>query len=102
MYKIISIETEALKKVMNEGKKLSGVIMFDEAIGLPVFKAFNGRRRKSDRVIQTLEHGWLKESSKRYKVYESIPKELGVRTVCKVLNREVFEVHEALEKVVKE
>ncbi|MBQ4041494.1 MAG: hypothetical protein II626_02545 [Prevotella sp.] len=102
MYKIISIETEALKKVMNEGKKLSGVIMFDEAIGLPVFKPFNGRRRKSDRVVKVLEHGWLKESAKRYKVYESIPKELGVRTVCKVLNREVFEVHEALEKVVKE
>ncbi|MBO7052764.1 MAG: hypothetical protein J6W24_08910 [Prevotella sp.] len=101
MYKIISIEAEALQKVINEGKKLPGVIMFDEATGLPVFKPFNGRRRKSDRVIRTLEHGWLKESAKRYKVYESIPKELGVRTVCKVLNREVFEVHEALERAVK-
>jgi hypothetical protein len=43
-----------------------------------------------------LEHGWVKESAERIKVYESIPKNLGTARVMAVLDRESDEVKEAL------
>ena len=46
------------------------------------------RVKKRDRLIRCLEHGWVKESTERIKVYESIPKGLGTARVVSILDRE--------------
>lgn len=62
------------------------------------FTAYNrtAKRHHKDRTIKFLEHGWVKESRERYKVYESIPKRLGTVSVCATLEREMKEVEQAL------
>jgi hypothetical protein len=52
--------------------------------------------KPDDRLVCRLEHGWVKESAERIKVYESIPKNLGTARVMAVLDRESDEVKEAL------
>ncbi len=59
------------------------------------FKRSHGRRRK-DQMIKTLEHGWVKESAKQIKVYNSIPKKLGTKRIVKVLERETKVAAEAI------
>ena len=69
------------------------------------FVAYNRtkKRRAKDRLIRELEHGWVKESHERIKVYESIPKRIGTVRVCMALEREVKEAQQALrmEEVMK-
>ena len=62
------------------------------------FRAFNRkpRVRIKDRLIRLLEHGWVKESAQRIKVYESIPKDLGTPRVMNVLEREMKEAKNAI------
>ena len=81
------------------GKRVEGVLFMDESTGRLTFKAYNRtclKRRAKDRLIRLLEHGWVKESAERIKVYESIPKNLGTARVMAVLDRESDEVKEAL------
>ena len=47
-------------------------------------------------LIRRLEHGWVKESMERIKVYESIPKEIGTSRVLAVIDRETNEAKNAL------
>jgi hypothetical protein len=54
------------------------------------------RVRVRDRLIRRLEHGWVKESVERIKVYESIPKEIGTPRILAVIDRETKEAKEAL------
>ena len=49
-----------------------------------------------DRLIRVLEHGWVKESTERIKVYDSIPKVLGTARVMSVLDREMDTAKDAL------
>ena len=46
------------------------------------------RRLYCDRLIRRLEHGWVRESVERIKVFESIPKDLGTSRVISVMDRE--------------
>lgn len=50
----------------------------------------------SDRLIHRLEHGWVKESKERIKLFESLPKELGTARVMAVIDRETREAKNAL------
>ena len=70
----------------------------DEWTGRLSFKAYNISPRKPlrNRLIRLLEHGWVKESPERIKVYESIPKHLGTARVMSVLDREVKVAKDAL------
>ena len=79
-------------------KRLEGVLYFDQDTGKLMFKAYNRkpRLRLKDRLIRVLEHGWVKESEQRIKVYESIPKDLGTARVMSVLDREMKEAKSAL------
>ena len=47
-------------------------------------------------LIRRLEHGWVKESVERIKVYESIPKDIGTAKVLAVIDRETKEAKNAL------
>ena len=84
------------------GKRVEGVLFMDENTGRLTFKAYNRKSKKRwrDRVIQYLEHGWVKESAERIKVYESIPKVMGTARIMGILDREIKTVKEAL--IVKE
>ena len=79
-------------------KRVEGVLYVDENTGRLTFKAYN-RKPKSlqrNRLICLLEHGWVKESAERIKVYESIPKVLGTMKVTGVLDREIRDAQNAL------
>jgi hypothetical protein len=54
------------------------------------------RRLYCDRLIRKLEHGWVRESVERIKVYESIPKEIGTPRILAVIDRETKEAKDAL------
>ena len=54
------------------------------------------RRLYCDRLIRKLEHGWVKESVERIKVYESIPKEIGTPRILAVIDRETKEAKNAI------
>ena len=97
----VEISNETLQAVMN-GKRVEGSLRLQlssmgthSEIG---FKAYNRKpqQKHHDRLIQTLEHGWVKESVERIKMYQSIPKNLGTVRVCKTMERETQEAKDAL------
>ena len=70
------------------------------------FTPYNRKPRGSqDKVICQLENGWLKESPRRIKFYNSVKKELGCRMVDVVMHRdlksamEVMEIQEILDNI---
>jgi len=88
---------ELLKKIATE-RRAEGVLYIDENTGRLTFKAYNRKSKKRwrDRIIQYLEHGWVKESKERIKVYESIPKIIGTTRMMGVLDREIKTAKDAL------
>lgn len=95
--KYIVIPEEILIRLA-EGKYVEGSLHRDKFTGSITFNVYNRkpRIRLRNRLIRVLEHGWVKESEQRIKVYESIPKELGTARVMSVLDREMKEAKSAL------
>ena len=62
------------------------------------FKAYNRKPRNQyrDRLIYKTEHGWIKESKERIKLFESVPKELGTPRIIGVIERDVRQGKHAL------
>ena len=78
-------------------QRVQGVLYIDEGTGKLTFKPYYSRgQHAKDRLIRPLEHGWVRESKERFKVFHSVPKELGVPRVMNVLDREQQEVKSAL------
>ena len=97
-YVFVMNAIELLQKLVS-GKRVEGVLYIDQDTGRLTFKAWNRKspkHRVKDRLIRLLEHGWVKESAERIKVYESIPKVLGTARVMDVLDRESEEIKDAL------
>ena len=78
---------------LKKGKRIEGVLYVDKNTGVPTFKAYNrtSKPRPKDKVLRYLEHGWVKESSERIKVFESKPKRLGAAPMIMTLERETKE-----------
>ena len=94
-----------MAKLLKE-KRVEGVLYLDQDTGKLTFKAYNRQPRdRHERVVCQLENGWLKESPKRYKFYNSVRKDLGRRQVDVVMHRElnaamqVLEIEEMLDNV---
>ena len=89
---------EEILTSLAEGRYVQGALYRDEITGKITFKAYNRkpRVRLKDRIIRYLEHGWVKESPDRIKVYESLPKNIGTARMMSVLEREAKEVKNAL------
>ena len=89
---------DLLKKVQG-GKYVEGALFIDKSTGQLSFKAYTRQPRKRlvDRLIQALEHGWVKESPERIKVFVSLPKVIGLRRIKTVLDRENKEAQSAIE-----
>ena len=85
-------------EALASGKRLVGELYIDEATRQLTFRAYNrqSRKRKKDKLIRYLEHGWVKESTKNLKYYESIPKKIGMASVISVLERDTKVAKEAL------
>ena len=80
-----------------EGKCVEGSLRRDQWTGVVTFKAFNRKPRGSqDKVICQLENGWLKESPRRIKFYNSVKKELDLLTIDHVMKRELKTAMRAL------
>ena len=66
--------------------------------GKVTFRPYQRQSRvKHERVVCQLENGWLKESTQRYKFYNSVRKDLGRRLVNVVMQRELNAAMQALE-----
>ena len=101
--KIIKIRNEQeIINVLQSGHRVEGRLMLivaGDGQKHIEFMAYNrsNRRRPQDRSIADLEHGWVKESTNRIKVFESIPKKLGTVRICSALQREIKEAQNILQ-----
>ena len=88
---------EMLKRIKG-GKRVEGVMFIDKNTCKLTFRAYNrlcGKRPK-DRMLYQMEHGWLKESKERIKLFESVPKGLGAERIMAVFERETRETEGVL------
>ncbi len=92
---IVEIDEEVYDR-LKKGKKVPGQMFADIMDEVIKFEAFGRSKRKKDRLIRTLEHGWVKESASRVKVFNSVPKGLGTARIINVLERETKVVAETL------
>ena len=97
----VELSQEVLAAIMN-GKCVEGSLRLQlssmgthNEIG---FRPYNRKPRVKyhDRMIHRLEHGWVKESKERIKLFESVPKELGTARILAVIDREVKEAKDSL------
>ena len=105
MLRKVEVPEEVLARLLT-GKCIEGSLRRDQWTGVVTFKAFKRKPRSSqDKVICQLENGWLKESPRRIKFYNSVKKELGRRMVDVVMHRdlksamEVMEIQEILDNI---
>ena len=96
-YILIMDAIKLLERLVN-GKRVEGVLYMDENTGKLTFKAYNRQRRarSENSLICHLEHGWLKESKERIKLYLSVPKVLGGAHVSAILGRDTQVANDAL------
>ena len=95
--KYIEIPEEILV-ALAEGKYVEGSLHRDKDTCRIVFNVYNRKPRdRHERVVCQLENGWLRESPKRYKFYNSVRKDLGRRLVNVVMHRELNTAMQALE-----
>ena len=86
---------------LRRGLKVEGRLWLEETEdgGLIIwFQQYDRKPRRlyCDRLIRRLEHGWVRESVERIKVFESIPKDLGTSRVISVMDREHQTAKDAL------
>ena len=96
-FKNESIVMNLLKK----GFKVEGRLWLEETEDgkfIIWFDRYNRKPQPKQRnwLIRRLEHGWVKESVERIKVYESIPKDIGTAKVLAVIDGETKEAKNAL------
>ena len=97
MKKIIELTDEAIARLMT-GKCVEGSLRMNERTGKVTFRAYQrqSHKRKQDRIVRQLEHGWLKESARRIKFFNSVKKDLGSRLVDVTIHRELKTAMSAL------
>ena len=97
----VEMSQEVLAAIMN-GKYVEGSLHLQLSsvgtIGEAGIRAYNRKPRVKchNRMIHRLEHGWVKESKERIKIFESVPKELGTARILAVIDRETKEAKDAL------
>ena len=105
MKKYIEISEEVLER-LNNGKYVEGSLHKDRDTKTILFRAYVRKSREmKDKLICSLEHGWLMESATRYKFFNSVKKSIGLRLVYLAMFRELkdamnrLEIREIVEKV---
>ena len=82
MKKFVEISAESIER-LKQGRYIEGSLRIDECTGKLTFRAYQRKScsRQPDKLIAELEHGWLKESPKRYKFFNSVKKTLEIPQV---------------------
>ena len=88
MKKFIELSEDAIVRLQS-GKCVRGSLHCNGQTGKIVFMAYRTKPRSEERIIRQLEHGWLKESTRRIKFFSSVKKELGSRLVNVTIHREL-------------
>ncbi len=83
----VEISEETMARMLT-GKRVEGTMGYDVMTGRKTFNMFHRRSRSrlKDRLIRKTPWGWVKESKERVKVYESMPKSLGVMNIIAMLD----------------
>lgn len=87
MRKNVEIDEVVLKRIM-EGKYMQGSLHYNKLTKRLEFTYYHRKRGSKDRLIATLEHGWLKESPKRVKFHLSVKKAIGTARIISAMERE--------------
>ena len=106
MKKFVDLAAEVIENIKKD-KYVEGSLHKDKKTGKIVFRAYvrQSHLRQPDRVICQLENGWLKESPRRIKFYNSVKKALGRRMVEVVMHRDlksamdVMKIQEILDNI---
>ena len=101
MKKIEIKNEQVVMEALKRGLKVEGRLWIEETEDGKLaiwFQAYDRKPRRlyCDRLIHRLEHGWVKESKERIKLFESLPKELGTARVMAIIDRETREAKDAL------
>ena len=97
---LIKDESVVMERLM-KGVRVEGRIWLEKTTSgacVICFERYNRRPRRmsADWLIRRNDHGWVKESAERIKIYESIPKMLGTARVLAILDREHQATKDAL------
>ena len=97
MRKMIDISDETAARLA-QGRCVAGSLRMDELTGRVTFRPYQLLSRMPGWVkpIHRLEHGWVKETKERIKLFESIPKRLGTMRVMHIIDRDVSEAKDAV------
>ena len=95
---IIKVEiSEETWARMLTGRRVEGTIGYDKWTGRNDFNAFHRKAKKlHDKLVKKMPWGWVKESKERFKVYESVPKSLGLEELVLALDDEHKTATEAI------
>lgn len=101
MKKFIEIDNEVLELVLArlaEGKCVKGSLHRDQWTGAIVFTYYNLKpyAKKQEVIIGRTDFGRITETPMRYKVYESLPKRLGLARIQAALDRDVRDAKSAI------
>ncbi len=89
----LNIMSELMK-----GKRIEGALYVDKNNRLLTFKPYIRKAPSCspNKVVCYLENGWVKESERRYKVYDSFNKRLGMARIISILERDMRDAKLAL------
>jgi hypothetical protein len=97
---LIKDESVVMERLL-KGVRVEGRIWIEKTTNgtcIICFERYNRKpqNKSADWLIRRNEHGWVKESAERIKVYESVPKALGTARVLTILDREHQSTKDAL------
>ena len=97
MKKMIEITEESVARLV-QGKCVQGSLRMDELTGRVSFRPYRRLSRTPgwSKNVHRLEHGWVKESKERIKLFESVPKRLGLLRVLHIIDRDTSEAKDAV------
>ncbi len=85
-------------KTIKTGKKLQGVIAWDDKLGMITIKANNppGVKVRKDSLLSRTDFGRVTESTQFYNIYEHIPKVLGLARITNAIDRDAKDAKAAI------
>ena len=92
------INAAEVVKIVKTGKKLQGVIAWDNKLGMITIKANNppGVKVKKSSLLCRTDFGKLTETGMFYNYYEHFPKVLGLERIKKAFDRDAKDAKEAI------
>ncbi len=97
----VEITSDVMTAVMDSKRVVGALRLQLASSGTHSEVTFDGfeiskKKRKKDGLIKALEHGWVKQSERRIKVFNSLPKKIGTKRLIAVLERETKVASEAI------